>query len=114
MNRRIELELTDRDINQLRDVIERLPVGIFGPLVYAILKGLPLSPDSSDIHRRVRAMAYHESATTADTAATGPYITAHLPRGGGFSIRAVSERGRQAMPRIESQLLAAGIPWTRE
>lgn len=59
----------------------------------------------------------HREISTESTVGTVDPAAAASSRssacGGGFVLRALSERGRQAMPALESGLLAAGIPWTR-
>jgi len=112
-------------IEQLRELMDNLPLNPYGSLVVAVLKGLPFVPDvghptpwddcpgDRDPYLAYPNEILTESAVgTADPAAAGDSRSS--TGGGGFVIRAISERGRAAMVHIESRLLAAGIPWTRK
>lgn len=42
---KIELNLADREIDQLRELMGSLPLGKYAPLVVAVLKALPLTAE---------------------------------------------------------------------
>jgi len=44
---RVELDLTSRDIEQLRELMDNLPLNPYGPLVVTVLKALPLDSRGS-------------------------------------------------------------------
>lgn len=80
---RIQLNLTDEQIDQLRAVVDGLPLDPYASLVVAVLKQLSLSdaapPTGADADRR-------------DLHAQGP--------GGGFSLHAFTPKGKAALPHL--------------
>src|SRR5579859_6729221 len=107
---KIEFDLTERDIDQLRWIMNHLPLSSHAPLVVAILKALPAGSRGSLPESYIDSIP--ESAYPPADPAAGTGSRSSLS-GCGFSICAVSEQGRAAMPYLESRLLWAGIPWTR-
>ena len=86
---RIELDLTDEQIDQLRRVVDGLPLDPYASLVVAVLKQLPLESDAVPSN----------NGGGADR--EGPH-----PQGspGGFSLIPFTPKGRERLPEIEKLL----------
>jgi hypothetical protein len=83
---RIEMELTSAQVNQLRAVIDNLPLSRYASLIVAVLPKLPLSAD----------------VLTPVTDA-GP--ASNTPSGlGGFSLKPLTPKGREKLPEVERVL----------
>ena len=82
---RIELDLTDAQITQLRAVMDGLPLNRYAPLVLAVLPNLPLENGSASV------------ATSAPDAAAAP----NPPQGrGSFSLVGFTNKGKAALPEL--------------
>lgn len=133
MKHRIELDLTDREIDQLRKLMDSLPLGTYAPLVVTVLKALPLTAE----HAYLQGIAGHPTPWDDSPGERAAYLAGdprEIPNestvgtvdpaaaessrssacGGGFLLRALTEHGKAALPMLESRLSAAGIPWTRK
>jgi len=116
---RIELHLTDAQIDQLRAVMDGLPLNPYVNLVVTVLKALPLESDRNQAGTAtvdagicaptpkgslpnslgIESAAMPPSGADADRRdlhAQGP--------GGGFSITALTPKGRERLPEIERLL----------
>lgn len=83
---RVELDLTDVQIDQLRAVVDRLPLDPYASLVVAVLKQLPLSAAGTPSGADARpAQNISES-------------------GCGFSLIPFTPRGKAQLPEIERLL----------
>lgn len=93
MKRRIELELTDPQIAQLRAIMDGLPLNRYAPLVLAVLKKLPLESDAAT------------NASDADRRAPNPQGLA-----GGFSLHALTPKGERLLPELQRMLGRLELP----
>jgi hypothetical protein len=84
---KIELELTPKMIDELRFVIDGLPICTYAPLIMAVLPKLPFD---------------HESAAgpPLNSADADPAPVARSQEPGGFSLRALTPKGERLMPEI--------------
>jgi hypothetical protein len=100
----IELELTPEQIGELRQVIDHLPLNPYGPLICAVLKGLPmLSEDGrgcSVIYRNGRFESVAVTRSGADAVAAP--VPSREPRS--FSLTALTPKGRALLPEVEHLL----------
>lgn len=92
---RVELDLTDVQIDQLRTVVDGLPLDPYASLVVAVLKKLPLESDAVPPN----------SGADADLRTLTPSGSA-----GGFSLLAFNPKDAAAVRKIEQQL--ARLPHT--
>lgn len=86
---RVELDLTDAQIDQLRTVVDRLPLDPYASLVVAVLKKLPLESDAVPSNNGVGA----------DLRTLTPSGSA-----GGFSLIPFTPKGKAAVCHIERVL----------
>lgn len=89
MKRRIELELTDPQIAQLRAIMDGLPLNRYAPLVLAVLKQLPLS----DAAEALSGALQGADATPAQSGA-----------GVGFTLLAFTDKGKAGMAHLAKVL----------
>lgn len=94
---RVELDLTDVQIDQLRTVVDRLPLDPYASLVVAVLKKLPFD---------------HESDAVPPNSGVGADLRTLTPSGsaGGFSLIPFTRKGAAQLPEIEK--LLARLPHT--
>lgn len=85
---RIELELTDSEIDQLRQVIDHLPLSRYAPLICAVLPKLPII----------------ESDAEGPGADTDPQVLTPSGPVGGFSLHALTPKAQRMLPHIERVL----------
>lgn len=81
---KIQLELTPQMVDQLRYVIDGLPICSYGPLILAVLPRLPLESESDPIPA--------PDATPASSTPVGA--------GAGFSLVGFSDKGKAALPEL--------------
>lgn len=86
---RIELDLTDAQIDQLRTVVDGLPLDPYAALVFAVLKALPYD---------------HESAVCPPSDADARPPQNISERGRGFSLTARTPKGEAMLPEIQRVL----------
>jgi hypothetical protein len=86
---KIELELTPKMVDQLRFLIDGLPMCTYAPLILAVLPKLPLENESESV------------ATSAPDAAAAPNS---LQGRGSFSLHALTPKGRERLPELERLL----------
>lgn len=87
---RVNLDLTNTQIDQLREIMDNLPLNRYAPLICAVLKGLPLSAASR--------------STGADADPRAPLPTSPQGSAGGFRMVALTERGRAGLAEVERLL----------
>lgn len=80
---KIELELTPKMVDQLRFVIDGLPICTYAPLIFAVLRKLPFESESA-----------FSPAPDADP------TPAPLRESGGFSLVGVTDKGKAALPEL--------------
>lgn len=93
---KIELELTPEMVDQLRFLIDGLPICTYAPLILAVLPKLPLENESESV------------ATSAPDAAAAPNS---LQGRGSFSLVGFTNKGKAELPeltRLLSQLPHTG------
>lgn len=88
MKRRIELELTDHEIEQLRQVIDWLPLARYATLICAVLPKLPLT----------------ESEAVPSRGPDAPPVSSPYGTGAGFSITAFTPKGKAMLAHIQKVL----------
>ena len=86
---RIELFLTDREVEQLRETADALPINPYGPLINKLLAALPFSESG--------APAAPDSSPAAPVL---PQETA-----GSFQLVARTQKGRDALPDLLKRIL---------
>jgi len=86
----VTLELSDTQVEQLREVMDGLPLRTHATLIVTVLKALPMT-DSAAVPRSSPESAPHAHA--------GPVSGA-----GAFSLTALTPRGRERLPEIEKLL----------
>jgi hypothetical protein len=84
---RIELDLTPKMIDELRWLIDGLPICTYAPLIMAVLPKLPFD---------------HESAAgpPLNSAGADPAPVSSAQESGGFSLHALTPKGERLMPEI--------------
>lgn len=84
----IELDLTAKEIEQLREVMDALPLNPFAPLINKVLAALPFTESAGP--------------TSAGTAVVPG------PDSPGFQLHACTEKGRERLPDVLRRLLQTG------
>lgn len=103
---RIELDLTDAQIVQLRTVIDGLPMNPYVGLVVAVAKKLPLISEDSDgrVMYRNGQFVPLESAGDSTTATDSRPAQTPLGAGRAFSLVAMTPKGQAGLANIERLL----------
>ncbi len=81
----ITLELTDREITQMRQIADWLPLNRYAPLIVKLCNALPLLPESA------------AEPSSADSSLEAPQV---LETSGGFQLRAVTPRGQSVIDEL--------------
>lgn len=88
---RIELDLTPAQIQQLREIMDGLPLNRYAPLIVAVLKKLPMESDAG---------------TPSGVGADPALVTPSRESGGFLKIGiSVTDKGKAALPEL-ARLLA--------
>lgn len=86
---RIELDLTDAQIVQLREIMDAQPLRLYAPLIIKVTDALPLESAA-------------DSQPSADSSRPAPSLPVETGRG--FQLRALTPRGAQAVATIDRAL----------
>lgn len=90
---RIELNLSDKEIDQLRQIVDWLPLARYATLICAIMAQLPLT---------------ESAAGTPSSADADPRTLTPSGSAGGFSLAAFTDSGKERLPDLLAML--ARIP----
>lgn len=119
---RIELHLTPAQIDQLREVMDGLPLNRYAPLIVVVLRALPMLPCSHPSkHVGANADGLPECSlcgqeipeSVASGADAGPRVPLpSSPPGpvGSFRLEALTDRGRAGLAEVERILAPLLLP----
>lgn len=107
---RIELELTDLQVELLRRWIDEAPTNPYGPMIAAVLPHLPLDTDPAACDDYLFAVLQKSVAGTPSGPDRRPTLLQVPGDVGGVQLVAHTTKGRERLPDVLRNLLRTTLP----
>lgn len=109
---KVELDLTVGQVNQMRHIMDNLPMGRYAPLILAVLPKLPLisKVDGRDMmYENGKFIPLESGAASPSSGADGvTRPVRQCTESGGFSLLAFTDKGKVALESVIRRLPHTG------